>query len=469
MKKIGIIKKLTITVLLLSCLHIHAQSPKGKEAWNEYLRNNLIYPEEAKKAGIKGAVLVRYEIDRDGFVSNIIVDKSIHPLLDREAMRLIANMPQHKTNERSSRSVYSHPIRFGVDETKENEKMADSIKMARLEKMGVVTRAERMPSFPGGQRALDAFLEKNLKYSKSAIKDKREERVNIEFVVNTDGSLSYIGIKRSVNPQLDTEAMRVVNMMPKWKPGTIQGQPVAVYYVQPIIFKGKDQYHGNAGERYANPSFHGGQGHLDDFIEKNMKYPLAAKDDSIEGRVFVDFIVNTNGKISDARILTSTDTIFNEEALRIVNCMPKWNCAKRKGQPVAMHYAIPINFTLNDKKNRYPLFPGGEEALQEYLRNEIKYPLEALLTETNGTVEVRYTIDEKGRTKDVELLKPAPEILFREVKQAIIGMPKWKPSKKDGKIASTRCTMHIKFVHPKEKHITAKRPHYKFEFEPFFR
>lgn len=465
MKKIGIIKKLTIAVLLLSCLHIHAQSPKGKEAWNEYLRNNLIYPEEAKKAGIKGAVLVRYEIDEDGHMSNILVNESIHPLLDREAMRLIAEMPLINPISKSMRFEY---IRFGVNEARENEKKADSIKMARLEKMGVVTRADRLPSFPGGQRALDAFLEKNLKYSKSAIKNKRSERVNIEFVVNTDGSLSYIGIKRSVNPQLDTEAMRVVNMMPKWKPGTIQGQPVAVYYVQPIIFKGKDQYHGNAGEKNRYPSFHGGQGHLDDFIEKNIEYPLAAKNDSIEGRVFVDFIVNTNGKISDARILTSTDTIFNEEALRIVNSMPKWDCAKKKGDKIAMRYAIPINFTLNDKKDCHPLFPGGEEELQEYLRNEIKYPLEALLTETNGTVEVRYTIDEKGRTKDVELLKPAPEVLFREVKQAIIGMPKWKPSKKDGKIVSTRCTMHIKFVHPKEKHITAKRPHYKFEFEPFF-
>lgn len=211
-----------------------------------------------------------------------------------------------------------------------------------------------------------------------------------------------------------------------------------------------------------------GKNYLIDFIEKNIEYPLAAKNDSIEGRVFVDFIVNTNGKISDARILTSTDTIFNEEALRIVNSMPKWDCAKKKGDKIAMRYAIPINFTLNDKKNRNPLFPGGEEALQEYLRNEIKYPLEALITETNGSVVVRYTIDEKGKTTDVELLKPAPEVLFREVKRAIIGMPKWIPGKKDGKVASTRCTMHIKFVHPKEKHITAKRPHYKFEFEPFF-
>lgn len=465
MKKIGIIKKLTIAVLLLSCLHIHAQSQKGKEAWNEYLRNNLIYPEEAKKAGIKGAVLVCYEIDEDGHMSNILVNESIHPLLDREAMRLIAEMPLINPISKSMRFEY---IRFGVDEARGNEKMADSIKMARLEKMGVVTRAERMPSFPGGQRALDAFLEKNLKYSKSAIKNKRAERVNIEFVVNTDGSLSYIGIKKSANPQLDTEAMRVVNMMPKWKPGTIQGQPVAVYYVQPIIFKGKDHYNDNAGEKSRYPSFRGGQKYLNDFIEKNIEYPLAAKNDSIEGRVFVDFIVNTNGKISDARILTSTDTIFNEEALRIVNSMPKWDCAKKKGDKIAMRYAIPINFTLNDKKDCYPLFPGGEEELQEYLYNEIKYPLEALITETNGSVVVRYTIDEKGKTTDVELLKPAPEVLFREVKRAIIGMPKWIPGKKDGKVASTRCTMHIKFVHPKEKHITAKRPHYKFEFEPFF-
>lgn len=460
---------LTAIIVLLFSMHVYSQTifPGGKEAWKEYIKNNLVYPKETQEAGIKGAVHVSYGINKDGYVSNIFVDKSLHPLLDKEAMRVIANMPQWKTG--GTPSSLFEVIRFGIDEAKENEKKADSIKMARLKKMGVFTKAEKMPSFPGGNGALYDFLKNNLKYSKSAIKDKQEERVNIEFVVNTDGSLSYIGIKRSVNPQLDTEAMRVVSMMPKWKPGTIKGQPVAVYYVQPIIFKGKDQKYGSVRENYRNPEFRGGQRYLDNFIEKNIKYPQAAKDDSIEGHVFVDFMVNTNGKISDASILTSTDTILNEEALRIVNNMPKWNCAKRKGHPVAMRCAIPIYFTLSNKKNSNPLFPGGEEALNEYIQNEVHYPLGALLTETNGTVVVRYTIDAQGKTTDVELLKPAPEILFREVKNAIVGMPKWIPGKKDGKPIDTRCTMSVRFVHPKDKHITAKRPHYKFEFEPFFR
>lgn len=461
-------KKLTATIImLLFAMHIYSQNtfPGGKGAWKEYIKNNLTYPEEAKASGKKGTVHVQFRIGQDGYVSNIIVNKTLDPLLDREAMRVIAMMPQWNSNGMPSTII--EPIAFGTEDAKESGRKADSIKMARLKRMNVVTRADKMPSFPGGSRALDAFLEENLKYSKSDVKGRKEERVNVDFVVNTDGSLSYIGIKRSVNSQLDAEALRVVDMMPKWNPGTIKGHPVAVYYILPIIFKGKESNSSHPKVNNRVPIFPGGDGSLDDFIEKNMEYPLSAKNDSVEGRVFVDFIVNANGNISDVNVLKSVDYRLDEEAVRIVSKMPKWNSGINKGQSVAMRYAIPIDFSLHDKKFKAPLFPGGSEAFEQYLQNELYYPLDALIGEVQGTVVARYTINSKGKVSDVEFMEAVNPSLARVVKRALVGMPKWKPGKKNGQTVDTRCTLSVQFIHPDSKFIKGKRPHYNFTFEPF--
>lgn len=460
---------LTAIIVLLFAMHVNAQNifPGGKDAKEEYIKNNLIYPKEAKEAGKKGVVRVQYRIDQDGYVSNILVRDTLDSQLDREAMRVIAMMPQWNSN--GTPSLMSEPISFGVIDAKESKRKSDSIKMARLERMNVLTKAERMPSFPGGSRALDAFLKENLKYSKSDVKGRREARVNIDFVVNTDGSLSYIGINSSVNTQLDTEAMRVVSMMPKWNPGTINGQPVAVYYVLPIIFKGKESNSSYTRENYRTPNFPGGEGCLDDFIEKNMQYPLSAKKDSIEGRVFVDFIVNANGKISDVGVLKSVDHRLDEEAVRIVSNMPKWNYGKNNGKPVAMRYAIPIDFIFEDNRFKAPLYPGGSEAFEEYMQNEIHYPLDALIGEIQGTVVVKYIINSKGKVSDVEFLETVNPSLAREVKRALLGMPKWKPGKKDGQNIDTQCFLSVNFRHPNEKHIKGKSVHYNFISEPLIR
>ena len=464
---LNIMKILTALIMLLFAMHLYSQNtfPGGKDAWKEYIKNNLVYPEEAKESGKKGIVRVQYGIDQDGYVSNILVSDTLDPLLDREAMRVIATMPQW--NSSGIPGMIIEPIAFGTDDAKESKRKADSIKMARLERMNVLTRADKMPSFPGGSRALDAFLKENLKYSKSDVKGRKEARVNIDFVVNTDGSLSNIGVSRSVNSQLDAEALRVVDMMPKWNPGTKNGNPVAVYYVLPVIFKGKESNSSYPKVSDRTPMFPGGEGCLDDFIEKNMEYPLSAKNDRIEGRVFVDFIVNANGKISDVNVLKSVDYRLDEEAVRIVSNMPKWNCGINKGQSVAMRYAIPIDFSLNDKKYKSPLFPGGSEAFEQYLQNELHYPLDALIGEIQGTVVVRYTINSKGKVSDVEFEETVNPSLTREVKRALLGMPKWKPGKMNGQTVDTRCTLSVKFIHPDAKHIKWKKPHYNFTFEPF--
>lgn len=96
---------------------------------------------------------------------------------------------------------------------------------------------EQMPEFPGGQEALMKFLSESVKYPKEASKDGVQGRVVVQFVVEKDGSISEVEVVKKVNEHLDAEAVRVVNAMPKWKPGKQKGENVRVMYTLPISFR----------------------------------------------------------------------------------------------------------------------------------------------------------------------------------------------------------------------------------------
>ena len=96
---------------------------------------------------------------------------------------------------------------------------------------------EEMPSFPGGQGALMAFLSSNIKYPVVAQENGVQGRVIVGFVVEKDGSITDVKVMRSVDPSLDREAQRVVKAMPKWKPGKQNGSAVRVKYTVPVVFR----------------------------------------------------------------------------------------------------------------------------------------------------------------------------------------------------------------------------------------
>lgn len=96
---------------------------------------------------------------------------------------------------------------------------------------------EQMPEFPGGQAALMQYLAKNIKYPTIAQENGTQGRVIIQFVVNRDGSIVDPVVVRSVDPYLDREALRVVQTLPKWKPGQQRGKPVRVKFTVPVQFR----------------------------------------------------------------------------------------------------------------------------------------------------------------------------------------------------------------------------------------
>ena len=95
---------------------------------------------------------------------------------------------------------------------------------------------ERMPEFPGGMGECYKFFSRNIKYPAAASKAGIQGKVVVEFLIKEDGSIADISVKQGINPELDAEAMRVVSIMPKWKPGEQRGNPVSVRYEMPIVF-----------------------------------------------------------------------------------------------------------------------------------------------------------------------------------------------------------------------------------------
>lgn len=119
---------------------------------------------------------------------------------------------------------------------KAEAKASDAIAPADTTKNVVYDVTETMPQFPGGQEMMMKYLAANIKYPASAVKAKKQGRVIVTFVIQKDGSVTKARIARSVDPELDAEALRIVKAMPNWTPGTQDGKPVNVKYTIPVIF-----------------------------------------------------------------------------------------------------------------------------------------------------------------------------------------------------------------------------------------
>jgi len=110
-------------------------------------------------------------------------------------------------------------------------------KNATGEASDVFDVVETMPEFPGGAPKLFEYLSQNIRYPKDAMEADIQGRVIVTFVVGKDGSISDARVVKSVNPSLDEEALRVINAMPNWTPGTQSGKAVNVKYTVPISFR----------------------------------------------------------------------------------------------------------------------------------------------------------------------------------------------------------------------------------------
>ena len=94
------------------------------------------------------------------------------------------------------------------------------------------------------------------------------------------------------------------------------------------------------------PSFPGGQAALFEWLSKNIKYPVVAEENGVQGRVIVTFVVERNGSITDVQVVKSVDPSLDKEAVRVVKAMPHWIPGKQNGSAVRMKFTVPVTFRL---------------------------------------------------------------------------------------------------------------------------
>jgi len=198
-------------------------------------------------------------VTKMGSVANTKVARSVDSSIDQEAMRVVASLPNWIPGKQNGENVdveYTIPISFVLEPSKiSNEKLKGSgnqveqlfneveqilteqIAASSAKQNQAYTIVEQMPEFPGGEEALRNFMAANVKYPAIAQEKGIEGKVFIKFVVTKTGKVTNAKVVRSIDPLLNTEAIRVVELLPTWKPGMQNGKNVDVEYTIPVNFK----------------------------------------------------------------------------------------------------------------------------------------------------------------------------------------------------------------------------------------
>ena len=211
----------------------------GDSALLAFVRQNTKYPESAKAKNIEGRVIIRFCITAEGGIDRVSVLKGVDPELDAEAIRVVSTLPAFKPGKQGGKAVpvwYMVPISFGVSKPPADGLTNPLTKGSAGRPKQEIPGYDEAPDFPGGEQALYKFINSNLVYPKSAKEKNISGKVTVGYLVSTEGSIDQVSVVKGIDPELDAEAVRVIKLLPAWKPGKLAGKPVKVWYIMPVTF-----------------------------------------------------------------------------------------------------------------------------------------------------------------------------------------------------------------------------------------
>ena len=175
------------------------------------------------------------------------------------------------------------------------------------------------------------------------------------------------------------------------------------------------------------PQFPGGDAALIGFLNAYVKYPLKAAQDSVEGKVIVQFTVKKTGKIENVKVLRSVREDLDNEAVRVIKMMPDFIPAKQNGKTVDMLYTVPVNFMML------------------FLRVNVKYPPSAVKRNVQGKVVMQFVVDKTGRVTEIKVAKSVDKALDAEAIRVCKLLPDFYPALENGEPVSVWFTLPITF------------------------
>lgn len=327
--------------------------PGGIPALKRYLDTNLDFPLVADLAEER-LVIVEFVINGEGKPLDPKIIWGQNDTANTAAKKLINAMPKWFPGLNDDLPVstwvrlpitYYRPVIKGRIES-DHAQISSEIRQSLyfdIDFPGAVTKA----TFPGGASGLKAYLAENLEYPRIAKENGVFGSVLVRFTVSKNGVPENFLVERGIGAGCDEEAIRLLKMMPKWKPATLDGEPIAAKQMIYVPFKlEEDEFADVYKVVDAMPSFPDGQVALLRYLAENINYPTDAKEKEVQGMVVIGFIVEKDGSLSNFKVVRGINKSCDEEALRVMSLMPAWIPGKLKGQAVRVFFNLPIRFKL---------------------------------------------------------------------------------------------------------------------------
>ncbi len=207
------------------------------------------------------------------------------------------------------------------------------------------------------------------------------------------------------------------------------------------------------------PHFPGGETALLKYLQENIKYPPKAAKDSIQGRVVVQFLIDPQGCVGEVKVARSVSEELDAEAVRVVKTLPRFVPGRMYGKAVNAWYTLPVTFKLQDKLEPAKpkdvevkaKFPGGEDALAQFLKEHIKYPPKAAKNRIQGRVDVEFMVDKTGKVYDIRVVESVDKDLDKEAVRVCRLLPDFIPASVNGEPVEVLFKLPIKFNIPSVK------------------
>ncbi|UOQ65786.1 energy transducer TonB [Hymenobacter volaticus] len=316
----------------------------------------------------------------------------------------------------------------------------------------VYTFVEQMPRYNGGGNdSIIAYLRRSTRYPAEAIQAGASGKVFVTFVVNAQGQVEQARVVRPVHPALDQEALRVVTAMSVWQPGQQQGKPVAVAMTVPISFA--IQQPTPDPTAIVDAKYPGGPEALLAYLQ-SIPYPEAARPVGLDARVFIQFKIDKEGKVIEAKPIgplmrkpqqipspraeiDAAKLALEKAATQWIQAMPTWTPATLKEVPVESDMFVmplifnPVPSTASKEKiypyaDQMPTFntqPDKYDLQASIRRSGLKYPAQALRNRQEGTVYLYVVINETGAFEQVQVVRSAGAELNQAVLEAVRNQP----------------------------------------------
>lgn len=289
--------------------------PGGNGELLKFLTQNIKYPPEAVAKKLEGRVIVVFIVNEDGSVSDVDIARSVDPLLDAEAMRVVNSMPIWTPGKQKGINVavkYTVPVTFNLG--KEKDALTDDDNTALNMKHPVydIRLVGRLPH-----------------------EDNPSQSDSVWWVIKTNTD-KEAGMPWETGGQMIVAHNRLRAAKDKKVAGGDKVVKKDAEY-DPIVVPDIVQ---------EAPKFPGGDKELLNFLRTNTNYPQQAQIDGVKGRVMCSFVVEKDGSITNAQIAQSVDPLLDAEALRVVRLMPNWTPGKQRGVNVAVKYVVPVSFGL---------------------------------------------------------------------------------------------------------------------------